>query len=110
MNDKEILSALYATVENRRDNPKEGSYTCYLLDKGIDKILKKVGEECSETIIAAKNGDNVETVYEIADLIYHLMVMMVSQGIPLDDVLKELDKRSEKTGNLKNFHVVDKNS
>lgn len=110
MNDKEILSALYATVENRRDNPKEGSYTCYLLDKGIDKILKKVGEECSETIIAAKNGDNGETVYEIADLIYHLMVMMVSQGIPLDDVLKELDKRSEKTGNLKNFHVVDKNS
>lgn len=110
MNDKEILSALYATVENRRDNPKEGSYTCYLLDKGIDKILKKVGEECSETIIAAKNGDNSETVYEIADLIYHLMVMMVSQGIPLDDVLKELDKRSEQTGNLKNFHVVDKNS
>lgn len=110
MNDKEILSALYATVENRRDNPKEGSYTCYLLDKGIDKILKKVGEECSETIIAAKNGDNSETVNEISDLIYHLMVMMVSQGIPLDDVLKELDKRSEKTGNLKNFHVVDKNS
>lgn len=110
MNDKEILSALYATVENRRDNPKEGSYTCYLLDKGLDKILKKVGEECSETIIAAKNGYNGETVYEIADLIYHLMVMMVSQGIPLDDVLKELDKRSEKTGNLKNFHVVDKNS
>ena len=56
MNEKEILSALYATVINRRDNPKEGSYTCYLLDKGIDKILKKVGEECSETIIAAKNG------------------------------------------------------
>ena len=110
MNDKEILSALYATVENRRDNPKEGSYTCYLLDKGIDKILKKVGEECSETIIAAKNGDNGETVYEIADLIYHLMVMMVSQGIPLDDVLNKLDKRSEKTGNLKTFHVVDKNS
>ncbi|MCI2113527.1 MAG: phosphoribosyl-ATP diphosphatase [Ruminococcus sp.] len=110
MNDKEILSALYATVENRRDNPKEGSYTCYLLDKGIDKILKKVGEECSETIIAAKNGNNGETVYEIADLIYHLMVMIVSQGIPLDDVLNELDKRSEKTGNLKTFHVVDKNS
>ena len=110
MNDNEILSALYATVENRRDNPKEGSYTCYLLDKGLAKILKKVGEECSETIIAAKNGDNGETVYEIADLIYHLMVMMVSQGIPLEDVLKELDKRSDKTGNLKNFHVVDKNS
>ena len=110
MNDKEVLAALYATVENRRDNPKEGSYTCYLLDKGIDKILKKVGEECSETIIAAKNGVNSETVYETADLIYHLMVMLVQQGIPLDDVLAALDRRSEKTGNLKKFHVVDKNS
>ena len=110
MNDKEVLAALYATVENRRDNPKEGSYTCYLLDKGIDKILKKVGEECSETIIAAKNVVNSETVYETADLIYHLMVMLVQQGIPLDDVLAELDRRSEKTGNLKKFHVVDKNS
>lgn len=110
MNEKEILSALYATVINRRDNPKEGSYTCYLLDKGIDKILKKVGEECSETIIAAKNGDNSETVSEIADLIYHLTVMMVQQGIPIEDVLAELDKRSEKTGNLKTFHVVDKNT
>lgn len=110
MNDKEVLAALYATIENRRDNPKEGSYTCYLLDKGIDKILKKVGEECSETIIAAKNGVNSETVYETADLIYHLMVMLVQQGIPLDDVLAELDRRSEKTGNLKKFHVVDKNS
>lgn len=110
MNENEILSALYQTVVNRRDNPKEGSYTCYLLDKGIDKILKKVGEECSETIIAAKNGDNNETVYEIADLIYHLTVMMVQQNIPLEDVLAELDKRSEKTGNLKKFHTVDKNS
>ncbi len=110
MNDKEVLAALYATVENRRDNPKEGSYTCYLLDKGIDKILKKVGEECSETIIAAKNGVNSETVYETADLIYHLTVMLVQQGIPLDDVLAELERRSEKTGNLKKFHVVDKNS
>ena len=110
MNDREVLAALYATVENRRDNPKEGSYTCYLLDKGLDKILKKVGEECSETIIAAKNNDNGETVYEIADLMYHLMVMMVQQGIELDEVLKELDKRSEKTGNLKTFHQVDKNT
>ena len=110
MNENEILSALYQTVVNRRDNPKEGSYTCYLLDKGIDKILKKVGEECSETIIAAKNGDNSETGYEIADLIYHLTVMMVQQNISLEDVLAELDKRSEKTGNLKKFHTVDKNS
>ena len=69
-----------------------------------------MGEECSETIIAAKNCDNSETVYEIADLIYHLMVMMVQQGIELDEVLSELDKRSEKTGNLKTFHKVDKNT
>ncbi|MBR2280018.1 MAG: phosphoribosyl-ATP diphosphatase [Ruminococcus sp.] len=108
--DDNVLKALYETVLSRRDNKKEGSYTCYLLEKGLDKILKKVGEECSETIIAAKNGDNSETVYEISDLIYHLMVMMVDQGIELDDVLKELDKRSEKTGNLKTFHKVDKNS
>lgn len=108
--DDNVLRALYETVLNRRDNKKEGSYTCYLLEQGIDKILKKVGEECSETIIAAKNGDNSETVYEISDLIYHLTVMMVDQGIDLDDVLKELDKRSEKTGNLKTFHKVDKNT
>ncbi len=108
--DDKVLKALYETVLNRRDNKKEGSYTCYLFEKGIDKILKKVGEECSETIIAAKNCDNSETVYEIADLIYHLMVMMVQQGIELDEVLSELDKRSEKTGNLKTFHKVDKNT
>lgn len=81
-----------------------------MFEKGLDKILKKVGEECSETIIAAKNGDNHETVLEISDLLYHLMVMMVNEGIPLSDVLAELDRRSEKTGNLKTFHQVDKNS
>ena len=108
--DDKVLKSLYDTIINRKNNPQEGSYTCYLLDKGIDKILKKVGEECSETIIAAKNNDKGETVYEIADLIYHLMVMMVNQGIELDDILNELDKRTEKTGNLKTFHQVDKNS
>ena len=109
MNDS-VLQALYQTVLERRDNPQEGSYTCYLLDKGIDKILKKVGEECAETIIAAKNGDNSETILEISDLIYHLMVMMVSQGIEIEDVFAELSKRSNKTGNLKSFHQVDKNT
>lgn len=106
----DVFQALYDTINNRKNNPQEGSYTCYLLDKGLDKILKKVGEEASETIIAAKNNDNAETVLEISDLIYHLMVMMVNQGIPLENVLAELDKRSEKTGNLKTFHEVDKNS
>ncbi|MDD5796375.1 MAG: phosphoribosyl-ATP diphosphatase [Oscillospiraceae bacterium] len=105
-----VLNALYQTVISRKENPQEGSYTCYLFDKGIDKILKKIGEECSETIIAAKNGDNNETVLEISDLLYHLMVMMVQQGIKIEDVYAELEKRSEKTGNLKKFHQVDKNT
>lgn len=108
MNDS--LKALYDTIIERKENPAEGSYTCYLFEKGIDKILKKCGEECSEVIIAAKNSDNGETVLEISDLLYHLMVLMVAQGIALEDVMQELDKRSHKTGNLKNFHQVDKNS
>lgn len=105
MND--TLKDLYRVVEGRRTEPQEGSYTCYLLDKGLDKILKKVGEECSETIIAAKNGIQADTVGEIADLIYHLTVMMVQQGIPLEAVLEELDRRSLKIGNLKVMHQSD---
>ena len=108
MND--TLERLYATIISRRENPKEGSYTCYLFDKGLDKILKKVGEECSETIIAAKNGVKEDTVGEISDLIFHLFVMMANEGIEVADVMAELDKRSEKTGNLKTFHQVDKNT
>lgn len=105
-----VLNALYQTVINRKETPQEGSYTCYLFEKGLDKILKKVGEECSETIIAAKNGDNKETVLEISDLLYHLTVMMVEQGIKIEEIYAELEKRSEKTGNLKKFHQVDKNT
>ena len=106
----DMLRELYATVESRRAEKQEGSYTCYLFEKGTDKILKKCGEECSEVIIAAKNGDNHETVLEISDLLYHLMVLMVNEGISLEDVEAELEHRSEKTGNLKQFHQVDKNS
>ena len=106
----DVLEALYQTIVSRKETKPEGSYTSYLFEKGIDKILKKCGEECSEVIIAAKNNDNAETVLEISDLLYHIMVMMVNQGIPLEDVLAELDQRSEKSGNLKTFHVVDKNS
>lgn len=106
----DVLEALYQTIVSRKETKPEGSYTSYLFEKGIDKILKKCGEECSEVIIAAKNNDNAETVLEISDLLYHIMVMMVNQGIPLEDVLAELDTRSEKSGNLKTFHVVDKNS
>lgn len=106
----QVLKSLYETVLDRKANKEEGSYTCYLFEKGLDKILKKVGEECSETIIAAKNGDNGETVLEISDLIYHLMVMMVQQGITLEEIMAELEKRSAKKGNLKVFHQVDKNT
>ena len=108
MND--TLERLYDTIISRRENPQEGSYTCYLFDKGIDKILKKVGEECAETVIAAKNGVKEDTVGEISDLIFHLFVMMANEGISVSDVMAELDKRSEKTGNLKSFHQVDKNT
>lgn len=105
MND--TLQDLYAVIRDRQKAPQEGSYTCYLFDKGLDKILKKVGEECSETIIAAKNGVQADTVGEISDLLYHLMVMMVQQDIPLEAVLDELDRRSQKIGNLKQFHQSD---
>lgn len=108
MND--TLQALYAVVKDRQQHPQEGSYTCYLFDKGMDKILKKVGEESAETIIAAKNGINTETVGEISDLIYHLMVMMVESGIDVQEVLDELDKRAKKIGNLKQMKVVDHNT
>ena len=84
-------------IEGRKTSPKEGSYTTYLFDKGLDKILKKVGEECTEVIIAAKDDDKAETIYEVADLAYHVMVMMIQQGISLEDIHKELASR----------HVID---
>ena len=109
MNDA-VLTRLYQVVLGRKAEPQEGSYTCYLFDKGLDKILKKVGEECAETIIAAKNGVQAETVGEISDLIYHLMVLLAAQDIPLSAVLEELEQRSRKIGNLKQMKVVDHNT
>lgn len=88
---------LYEMIRGRKTQPKEGSYTTYLFDKGMDKILKKVGEECTEVIIAGAKEDKEETIYEVADLAYHVMVMMVEQGIEMKDVTAELAKR----------HVVD---
>ena len=107
---EDTLKKLYEVVATRKKEPQEGSYTCYLFEKGLDKILKKVGEECTETVIAAKNGEKAETVGEISDLIYHLMVLMVNEGIPLEDVMGELDGRSAKIGNLKQFHASDHNT
>ena len=88
---------LYALLEGRNKERPEGSYTTYLFEKGLDKILKKVGEECTEVIIAAKGQDHKETVYEIADLAYHVMVLMVAAGISLDEIKAELASR----------HVID---
>ncbi len=91
------IDSLYELLKGRKKDLPEGSYTTYLFQKGIDKILKKVGEECTEVIIAAKDNDKKETIYEIADLAYHVMVMMVEMGITVDDVRKELASR----------HVID---
>lgn len=107
---KDVMKALYQVIQMRKREPQEGSYTCYLLDQGLDKILKKCGEECSEVIIAAKNGESSETVGEICDLIYHLLVMMVAQDIPLEEAEAVLAERSKKIGNLKQFHESDHNS
>ena len=102
-----VLKDLYQVVLGRKAERQEGSYTCYLFDQGLDKILKKVGEESAETIIAAKNGVQERTVEEISDLLYHLMVLLVAQDIPLEAVLAELERRSRKIGNLKQMKTVD---
>ena len=92
------VDGLVKTIEGRKLDPKEGSYTTYLFEKGIDKILKKVGEECTEVVIAGKADDKAETIYEISDLMYHVLVLMIEMGISVDDIMKELSSR----------HVIDK--
>ena len=89
----QVFEAVYDTIVDRRENPKEGSYTNYLFDKGIDKILKKVGEEATEVVIAAKNPNPEEVKYEMADFLYHAMVLMVEKGISWEDIIKELADR-----------------
>jgi phosphoribosyl-ATP pyrophosphohydrolase len=106
----DILTELFEVVSDRKCNPTDGSYTCYLFDKGLDKILKKVGEEASEVIIAAKNCNNYDTVNEISDLLYHLVVLMAQQGISPGQLNTVLEERRKKIGNLKDFHEGDKNS
>ena len=92
------INSLMDLIEGRKINKTEGSNTTYLIEKGLDKILKKVGEECTEVIIAAKANDKKETIYEIADLCYHTLVLMIEQGISLEDIHRELASR----------HVIDK--
>lgn len=106
----ECLQKVYDIILQRKAHPAENSYTCYLFEQGIDKILKKVGEETAETIVAVKNGNTTDTVNEIADLMYHLLVMMAAQGITPEDVEAVLNERMGITGNLKTFHKVDKNT
>lgn len=89
----DIIKELYDVITDRKLNPKEGSYTNYLFEKGLDKILKKVGEESGEVIIAGKNKVKDEIVWEISDLLYHLLVLMVDSGITLNDILNELKRR-----------------
>ena len=88
-----IFESVYDTIADRKENPKEGSYTNYLFDKGIDKILKKIGEEATEVVIAAKNPNPEEVKYEIADFLYHAMVLMVEKGLTWEDIVKELADR-----------------
>ena len=91
------VEGLYALLQGRREQLPEGSYTTYLFQKGLDKILKKVGEESTEVIVAAKGGDKAETIYEISDLAYHVLVLMVQAGITVEEITRELEKR----------HVID---
>ena len=100
----------YQVILDRRADRQEGSYTCYLFDQGIDKILKKVGEECTEMVIAAKNNDKDELANEINDLLYHMIVMMVDRGVTVEDIENIMVERSKKIGNLKQFHVSDHNT
>ena len=92
-NPQKILEDVYAIIVDRKAHPKEGSYTNYLFEKGVDKILKKVGEECTEIVIAAKNPNPEEIKYEISDFLYHVMVLMVEKGITWEDVMQELSQR-----------------
>ena len=93
-NPLKIFEKVFDTILDRKENPKEGSYTNYLFDKGIDKILKKVGEESTEIVIAAKNPDTSELIYETSDLLYHIMVLMVEKGVTWEDITVELARRA----------------
>ncbi len=107
---RETLNELYNVIVNRNNEPAEGSYTCYLLDQGLNKILKKCGEECSEVIIAAKDGNSDEIKSEVADLLYHLLVLLVERDITLDEIDVILAERAMKIGNLKTSHKSDLHS
>lgn len=106
----ESIEKLYNIILDRKTNPQEGSYTNYLFEQGIDKILKKVGEECSEVIIAAKNSEKEQVIMEVSDLLYHLSVLWAEMGISPKEIDEEMEKRSAKIGNLKQFKKTDKDT
>ena len=105
-----IIQDLYNIVLQRKQVPEQGSYTCYLFEQGIDKILKKCGEECTEMVIAAKNADNAELTNEIADLIYHILVLCAERQLPWSEVEAVLTERRNKIGNLKEIRQTDRNT
>ena len=110
-----VYQEIFEVIKERKKQyengtAQENSYTCFLFDKGVDKICKKIGEEATETVIAAKNNDNDELMNEINDLLYHIMELCANQGLEWTEVERVLDERNEKIGNLKKFHQVDKNS
>lgn len=110
-----VYQQIYEVLRQRKidfdsGNAPEKSYTCYLYQQGADKICKKIGEEAAETIIAAKNADNDELKNEINDLLYHIMVLCVNQGLEWSEIENVLEERNEKIGNLKKFNTTDKNT
>ena len=106
----DVLEELYSVILGRKEQKIEGSYTCYLFEQGIDKILKKCGEECAETIIAAKNAEPESIVGEVSDLIYHLLVMLADRGVGIEPVRAELNIRLQKQKNLKVMKNIDRNT
>jgi phosphoribosyl-ATP pyrophosphohydrolase len=101
MIENNVVQELYKIIEERQENPIEGSYTSYLFEEGLDKILKKIGEESSEVIISSKNNDTKEMVLEISDLLYHTLVLMVLKGVKVEDIATELEIRRKKICNKK---------
>lgn len=98
---KENIQDLYDVIVGRKENKQEGSYTTYLFEKGVDKILKKVGEECTEVVISCKEDNKTDQINEICDLVYHLLVLMAEKGITVDEVAEELGNRRKKINNFK---------
>ncbi len=105
-----VIQNLYEVIKQRKEAKDSGSYTAYLFEQGEDKILKKIGEETSEAIIASKNDDKTELVNELCDMLYHSLVLVAYKDIPLEDIEAELKKRAEKLGNLKQMKKTDRNT